>query len=112
MAHGMVKETTSGSTRADVTARMWRERVRVLASVNGRPVDIHGWCSSITATGMAASYGTEMRQRYILVGEESRHPFVCKYLLYVFMPCEIYTKPCFMCAQCVFIIPQLYDAQG
>ena len=42
LGRGVVKEATSGSTRADVAARRWGERVRVLASVNGRPVDVHG----------------------------------------------------------------------
>ena len=41
LRRGMVKETTSGATRADVTARRGRERVRVLASVNGWPVNVH-----------------------------------------------------------------------
>ena len=70
MGCGMVKEATSGSTRADVTAKLWSERVRVLASVNGRPDDVHGWHFSIKATSPAVSYGTEMRQRYVHSGDE------------------------------------------
>ena len=106
---GMVKEATSGSMSADVMARRWEERVRVLASVNGRPVDVHGWCFSTKAPSTAASYGTDCGSvTFVLVKNVDTG-------LYVRPPsvCSGPPKSTLNLAPRMLIVPQLYlyDAQ-